>query len=61
MMVSHDTLVAMQILKNNNMLTWRDDLRYFSSEFEFGVKRWNVGKWIRFLNIEILFIEIVHN
>jgi hypothetical protein len=56
MMVSHDMLVAMQTWKNNNPLTWRDDSRYFHNEFEYGVKRWNVENWIRFLNIEFLLI-----
>jgi hypothetical protein len=39
MMVSHDTLVAMQTWKNNNLLTWRDYSRYFYNEFEYGVRR----------------------
>jgi len=44
MMVSHDVLVEMETWENNNLLTWRDDFRYFYNEFEYGVKRWNVGK-----------------
>jgi hypothetical protein len=43
MMVSHDALVEMQTLKNNNMLTWRDYSRYFYNEFEYYVRRYNVG------------------
>jgi len=39
MMVSCDELVAMQTWKNNNLLTWRDNLRYFHNEFEYGAKR----------------------
>ena len=34
---------------------------YFYDEFEYGVRIWNVGNWISFLNIQILFIEIVNN
>jgi hypothetical protein len=39
MMVSHDVVMAMQTWKNNNLITWRDDSRYFHNEFEDGVKR----------------------
>jgi hypothetical protein len=38
MMVSHDMLVAMRTWKKNNLLTWRDYSRYFSNEFEYGVR-----------------------
>ena len=61
MMVFHDTLVAMQIWKNNNVLTWRDDSKYFRSEFEYSVKRRNIEKWIGFPNTELLFIDIMYN
>jgi hypothetical protein len=41
MTVSHDALVTMKTLEKNNMLTWRDDLKYFHNQFEYGVKRRN--------------------
>ena len=44
MMVSHDTLVAMQTWKNNNLLTWRDYSRYFHKEFEYGVRKMKCRK-----------------
>ena len=53
MMVSHDGLVAIQTWKTNNLLIWRDYLRYFYNEFEYGVKRWNVGNCINFPNIQL--------
>jgi len=31
-------------MEKKSLLTWRDDSRYFHNEFEYGVKRWNVGK-----------------
>jgi hypothetical protein len=39
MMVSHDALVAMQHMEKQQFIkTWRDGLRYFHNEFEYGVK-----------------------
>jgi hypothetical protein len=61
MMVSHGGLVAMWTYKNNNMLISRGYSRYVFNEFEYGVKRWNVGNWISFPNIQFLFIEIVNS
>jgi len=37
--VSHDLLVAMKPWKNNNILTWRDDSRFFQDEFEYDISR----------------------
>jgi len=38
MMVSNGALVATETWKNNDMLRWRDDLRYFHTKFEYGLK-----------------------
>jgi hypothetical protein len=43
MMASLDMLVVIETWKHNNILTWRDYSRYFYNEFEYGVKRRNIG------------------